>query len=287
MNSIYKKKIRARLGISYLRPGPLLAIVITLLLVMVFSTFCALAEEEQPPESNNYQGLRFETTHLDFSRIESSFPRLVCLGDSVTFGWNIAYEKSFPYLLEKKLKEQYPEVMVVDSGIGGQTVVDGLDRLDSDVFYFNPQVVIIDFGLNDGFFINEDNDTDLKNNIDLDIFTGTYIQLIERISEKGVEILIMSSNPVMTDSFWRSKDIANKQEESYKLYNQAARNIAKDHDLIFIDIWAGFIARGELDTLIQPDGVHPSEAGLTLISEILYKTLESLDLTNKEEWASP
>ena len=93
-----------------------MVIVMILLLVMVFSISCCPAgkesgegpkeeprtsSEEQPPESNNYQGLRFETTRLEFSRVEGSFPRLVCLGDSVTFGWNIAYEKSFPYLLEK------------------------------------------------------------------------------------------------------------------------------------------------------------------------------------------
>ena len=298
-----KKKSRALLAVLHSRQGPLLVIAMILLLVMVFSASCSLAGkesgeepkegprasgEEQPPESNNYQGLRFETTRLEFSRIGSSFPRLVCLGDSVTFGWNIAYEKSFPYLLEKKLKEQYPEVMVVNSGIGGQTVVDGLDRLDSDVFYFSPQAVIINFGLNDAFIItdktliDEGKDTDLKNNIDLDTFTGTYRQLIEGISEKGLEILIMGTNPVMAELLWENRDIARKQEESYRLYNQAARDIAEDYGLIFVDIWEGFMAGGELDTLIQPDGVHPCEAGLVLISEILSAALESVDLAGKE-----
>ena len=121
---------------------------------MVFSSSCALTDKEpigenkeeslendseQPPESNNYQGLRFETTSLEFSMIEESFPRLVCLGDSVTFGWNIPYEKSYPFLLEEKLNEKYPEVLVINSGIGGQTIIDALGRLDSDVFYYNPQ----------------------------------------------------------------------------------------------------------------------------------------------------
>ena len=332
MNSISKKKSRTLLAVLHSRPCLLLVIAMILVLVMVFSASCVPAGkksgkglkeeprgsgEEQPPESNNYQGLRFETTRLEFSRVCSSFPRLVCLGDSVTFGWNIAYEKSFPYLLEKKLKEQYPEVMVVNSGIGGQTVVDGLDRLDSDVFYFSPQAVIINFGLNDAFMvieedtreqknstpdqtegeennfgsdeslIDEDKDTDLKNNIDLDTFTGTYSQIIEGISEKGLEILIMSTNPVMAELLWENKDIARKQEESYRLYDQAARDIAEDYGLIFVDIWEGFMAGGELDMLIQPDGVHPSETGLVLISEILSITLESVNLAGKEEEINP
>ena len=49
-----------------------------------------------------------------------------------------------------------------------------------------------------------------------------------------------------------------------------------------VDIWEGFIAGGELDTFIQPDGVHPSETGLVLISEILSIALESVDLAGKE-----
>ncbi len=47
------------------------------------------------------------------------------------------------------------------------------------------------------------------------------------------------------------------------------------------------MARGELDTLIQPDGVHPSEKGLALISEILALALESIDLAGKEEGVNP
>ncbi|MCJ7666429.1 MAG: GDSL-type esterase/lipase family protein [Actinobacteria bacterium] len=301
-------------------------IVVILFLVIVSSVSCGpagkafdeeLKEEsrvsvkEQPPESNNYQGLRFETTRLEFSRVCSSFPRLVCLGDSVTFGWNIAYEKSFPYLLEKKLMEQYPGVMVINSGIGGQTVLDGLQRLESDVFYYDPMVVIINFGLNDAFIVtegdsreqrnsnpgqtkgegnnfeseqslvDENRDTDLKNNIDLDTFTSTYRQLIERISDKGLEILIMGTNPVRTEVLWDNKDIASKQEESYRLYNQAARDAAEDYGIIFVDIWEGFMSGGELDTLIQPDGIHPGETGLVLISEILSVKLRSVDLNRK------
>ncbi len=244
---------------------------------------------EKPPESNNYQGLRFETTRFEFSDIEGKSPRFVCLGDSVTFGWNIPYEKSYPFLLEEKLIGKYPEVMVINSGIGGETVVDALDRLDGDVLYFKPHAVIINFGLNDAILvstgessIDEDKDVDLRNNIDLENFKEAYEQLIERISEKGSEILIMGTNPVMAELLWENKDTAQKQEESYKLYNQTSKEIAEDHGLIFIDIRESFIARGDLNTLIQPDGIHPGEAGLDLISEILSIALGLLDPVREE-----
>ena len=235
-------------------------------------------------ETNVYKGLRLETKELELFRIQNSFPRLVCLGDSVTFGWNLAYKKSYPFLLENRLKEKYPEILVVNSGIGSETVIDGLGRLDSDVFYFNPQIVIINFGLNDAFVFKIGNeDTDLINYIDLDIYIDTYKQLIERILEKDIEVLIMSTNPIIPEKLWQNKDIANKLGESYKIYNQAARVIAEDYDLIFVDIWDDFMTVGKLSSLLQPDSVHPNEKGLILISEILANTLGSKDLADKIE----
>ena len=311
MNNISKKKSRILLAIIKLRISLLPVMIATLLPAIIFSVSCDPASNEsgkefeegslpniegQLPESNNYQGLRFETTKLESSSLEDSLPRVVCLGDSVTFGWNIDYEKTFPYLLEKKLQEKYPGVMVINSGIGGQTVVDGLERLESDVFYFEPQLVIINFGLNDAFIIMEeennsepdeslayeDEEADFRSNIDLGIFKETYGQLIEEISGKGLEILIMGTNPVIAELMWEETDIAEKQEKSYKLYNQASKNIAEEYGLVFLNIWEDFIARGELDILIQPDGVHPSEAGLDLMSEIVFAVLGSADLDGKE-----
>jgi len=303
--SVYIRRSSVLPVIKDLRGNPPLVVLVMLLTVILFSSSCDFAgkesagrleekpqttNEEQNLESNNYQGLRFETTRLEFSNIKDKYPRLVCLGDSVTFGWNIPYEKSYPFLLEERLMGKYPEVMVINSGIGGQTVVDALDRLDGDVLYFEPQVVIINFGLNDAFLvstgessINEDKETDLRNNIDLETFKETYKQLIAKISEKSSEILIMGTNPVMAELLWEDKDIAQKQEESYRLYNQATKNIAEAYDLIFIDIRESFTARGELDTFIQPDGVHPNETGLNLISEIISTVLESVDMAGKEE----
>lgn len=324
MKSYSKKIYKALSATLYLKPFFLLIASIIMLAVMIISFSCIPAGKkpniepggqsqaitvEQAPESNNYQGLRFETTLLESSRVSDNFPRLVCLGDSVTFGWNIAYEKSFPYLLEEKLREQYPEVMVINAGIGGQTVIDGLDRLDRDVFYYDPQVIIISFGLNDSLIIKgglqgqnnptpdqiEEEGGNIKydeslinedtyfNNVSLDIFNNTYRQLIDDLSEKSLEVLIMGTNPVMTELQWEDRDTALKQAESYRLYNQTARAIAEDYGLIFVDLQEGFIAGGRSVTLIQSDGVHPSEIGLSLISEILYITLGSIDLDGNKK----
>jgi len=304
MKTNRNKKYSSLSAIIGLKLSSLLAAAAVLLIILILSVSCSPANKkpdkepaEQAPMANNYQGLRFETTILESSAISNSLPRLVCLGDSVTFGWNIPYKKSYPYLLEEILKEQYPEIMVINSGIGGETIVDGLARLDSSVLYYEPQAVIISFGLNDGFIIKDDipdqnegqeelNKTDglltdentYHNNISIDVFADTYSLLIEKLFAKGIIVLIMGPNPIITGSIWENPDIASIQEESYILYNQTAMDIAEDYGIIFVDLQEAFIA-GNMDVLLQSDGIHPNEAGLALISEKLSIALESMPLT--------
>ena len=49
----------------------------------------------------NYPGLRIETKSINIMQIDLFTPRIVCFGDSVTFGWNMKYEYSYPAQLEK------------------------------------------------------------------------------------------------------------------------------------------------------------------------------------------
>ena len=97
----------------------------------------------------NYPGLRLETRYLNNSDIESRNPRVVCFGDSVTFGWNLSYDLSYPYLIEQHLSEEYPELIAINSGIGGNTIRDARKRFENDVLSFDPVFVIVNFGLND------------------------------------------------------------------------------------------------------------------------------------------
>lgn len=68
--------------------------------------------------------------------------KIVCLGDSLTWG---KYGGSYFDALVRLM----PDHTLINAGVGGNTVVNLLRRLESDVFVHNPDAVFIMVGGND------------------------------------------------------------------------------------------------------------------------------------------
>jgi len=95
--------------------------------------------------------LRAETRELSWDDIKDKY-RIVCFGDSITFGEDLPYAQAYPAVLEDLLRQRYPDldVVVINAGIRGHTSVQGLRRLERDVLWYQPHVVLSAFGVNDG-----------------------------------------------------------------------------------------------------------------------------------------
>ncbi|MBC7232801.1 MAG: SGNH/GDSL hydrolase family protein [Chloroflexi bacterium] len=95
--------------------------------------------------------LREETRALTWDEIKDKY-RIVCLGDSITYGEDLPYAETYPAILADLLKQKHADLdaVVINSGVRGHTSVQGLARLERDVLWYKPHVVFIAFGLNDG-----------------------------------------------------------------------------------------------------------------------------------------
>jgi len=245
----------------------------------------------------NYPGLRIETRSIKLEDIKNKNPRIVCYGDSVTFGWNVSYDLSYPYILGKSLAGSYPESKVINCGVGGNTIIDGRARLKNDVLSYKPHLVIINFGLNDGmlkagagrtapdesgeslyykkgssYFIPQVNIAD---------FELKYEEIINSLRENNIKILILGLSPV-TDGFPVNEDadFQKKQKEIYLVYNDRIKKIAEENKLGFLDIREIYNSKGDLSAYIQTDGIHPGKAGLKLISESIFSYIIESNILN-------
>lgn len=79
--------------------------------------------------------------------------RILCLGDSSTFGHNVPLPKTYHALLEDKLNEESKsekkKFEVINAGVPGYTSAQGLNFYKYKGFTYNPNIVLFYFGLND------------------------------------------------------------------------------------------------------------------------------------------
>jgi lysophospholipase L1-like esterase len=63
----------------------------------------------------------------------------------------IPYEKCYPYLLEKELKELGYQTDIINISVGGTNTYGALDQLTYLFKYHHPDIVVLEFGFNDIF----------------------------------------------------------------------------------------------------------------------------------------
>jgi len=77
--------------------------------------------------------------------------RVVCLGDSWTFGMNVAQEQAYPQRLQALLRQALPgaEFEVLNRGVLGYSSYQGLELLRRKIVDWEPDVVVLGFAMND------------------------------------------------------------------------------------------------------------------------------------------
>lgn len=89
---------------------------------------------------------------LCFSSISQAASKttILILGDSLSAGYQMAIEQSWPSLLPQELKQNGIEAQVINGSISGDTTGNGLQRLPALLKQHHPDWVVIELGANDG-----------------------------------------------------------------------------------------------------------------------------------------
>ena len=183
--------------------------------------------------------------------------RIVALGDSLTYGWMV--EKGYIDFLDEMLKKKYPKatITIINRGLPGDTSRGGLFRLQKHVIEENPDLVLLQFALNDaltGFTVDE--------------FYSNMKSMVEQIQQDtSAEILLMTS-PLIYDR------VMQRMAEPYygRIITLAAEKklpLAQVHEYWGQKISGGVEHRG----LVQDDLAHPTVEGHLLMAEAVMEML--------------
>jgi lysophospholipase L1-like esterase len=180
---------------------------------------------------------------------------IVAFGDSITAGF--AVRRGFPSFWKAMLAEKYTEanVEMINSGISGDTSMDGLARLDFSVLSYEPDLITINFGINDCVL-----------GLGLEEFEMNFVEMVRRIrAGPNSEVLLLTSQPLETPPY----------DRMVLDYYQAVQRVAKEMDVGFVDVYAAWMravhAGTPLGSLILPGLDHPNEAGYRIIAEELMR----------------
>lgn len=173
------------------------------------------------------------------------------LGDSVTQGCfevymdkdgrirtKYDYKNAYSTRVKEILNLLYPEaqVNIINSGISGDSAQGGVDRLERDVLAFNPDLVVVSYGLNDV----TDSEEGLSNYLD------ALTKIFEKINEYGVECIFMTQNyfntkisPHLIPETEELAKVLQRRQKTGKLkeYYQKATLLADKMGIVVCDVY--------------------------------------------------
>ena len=183
------------------------------------------------------------------------------LGGSITQGsLSSTPETCYAYLVYEWWKKSFPnaEFSFVNGGIGGTTSHYGGARAWKDVLCYRPDIVTVDFSVNDD-----------ANEFFEETYEGTLRRLLMAPSAPAVVVL----NNVFYDTGKNAQEYHNRIADHYGIPHVSIK------DTIFPDVESGKIVRAD----ITPDNLHPNDKGHRLVADEICKLLDSIKAEVEKE----
>ena len=176
---------------------------------------------------------------------------IVAFGDSLTAGLGVPAERSYPALLEARLRAEGYDYRVVNAGVSGDTTAGGLRRVEW-ALRSKPEIVIVELGVNDAL-----------RGQDLAVARRNLAEIVERFQEAGARVLIAGMRLPPNYGVRYSAEFE-------RMYDAVAKTRRATLMPFFLD------GVGGNSRLNQSDGIHPTAEGYRVVVERLWPYLRRL-----------
>jgi acyl-CoA thioesterase-1 len=203
---------------------------------------------------------------------------IVFMGDSISAGQyvetGLRWTDKVSAYLQKQFLSTPINLLFLNRGVTGETTRQGLERFPSAVQNGLPDIVTLQFGLNDcNCWVS---DRGLPR-VSLRAFSANLVEMIERMRRFGTKRIILSTNqPTLRRKILMSGECL---DDSRKRYNEAVREVARETGVTLCDIDQAFrhIGERELAELLlpYPDQLHLSIKGHELYASAILPYVES------------
>ncbi len=195
--------------------------------------------------------------------------RCVFFGDSITAGQYVSTEHDWTSLLRERLtrEAEFADVQFSVGAVSGSTSRQSLERFPHDVQVLRPQVVTIQFGLNDCNRWQTDGGLP---RVSERAFEANLLEMVARARRFGTSEVILSTNhPTLRSVVF---DDGVSYADCARCYNGIIRSVASQSGAELHDVEAEFGSRrDDLPTLLlpAPDVLHLSVDGHAVYADLL------------------
>lgn len=167
-----------------------------------------------------------------FSQTTFAAKNILIFGDSLSAGYGIALEQSWPSLLQNELVRTQSKFKVVNASISGETTTGGLQRIGKALKQHQPAIVIVELGANDG--LRGYNLADTERNLD---------KIIAQSKRSKAKVLLVGMQ------------LPPNYGETYETkFRELYQQLAKKHRIVLLP----FLLEGVTQNQFQPDNLHPT-----------------------------
>lgn len=229
--------------------------------LLILSVFLLISPKSEAQQS----GIADKKTYLAdiMTELGKKWPtnrtiNLVFHGHSVPTGYfagsNVRTFHSYPHIVRWNLKNRYlnSSINSIRTSIGGETAHRGAERFADEVLVHRPDLITIDYSLND-------------RGVGLEKSKIAWEKMIRLAKEKGVKVILLTPT---ADLNARMDD----PQDPLAQHAEQVRELAKKHNVGLVDSFAAFKKYvddgGELKDLMSQSN-HPNRKGHDIVSALL------------------
>lgn len=193
---------------------------------------------------------------------ENRAVNIACHGHSVPAGYfatpMVDSLNAYPHLLYAGMKHRFPfaVINVIVTAIGGENSESGSQRFGDEVLCHRPDVVTIDYGLND-------------RGIGLARARECWVSMIEAALAAGSRLILLTPTPDIT----QAPDYDGDDADLLPQHAQQIRDLAAEYNVALVDSFTVCLdyAREHVLSDILSWGNHPNRAGHELVTRELLR----------------
>lgn len=182
-------------------------------------------------------------------------------GHSVPAGYfatpRVNMEEAYPAQTRREVLTRFPFAIInfIVTAIGGEESETGAERFERDVLSHNPELIFIDYGLND-------------RRIGLERAEKAWRKMIEKALERGIKVILLTPS-------WDNTFFGRGEEwQALTRHAELIRRLADEYEIGLADTFAAFesYVREDADAVNLLSHVnHPSVLGHRLITKEITK----------------